>query len=340
MGALLLGAPSCLAFHAPRLAGGAAPSLSPRSHPSAVRRRSRASAIALAASPGELLDEWFRSAPYQSAFAVTAFKATLADFITQTRERLALEEAMKSAEDNGVLAADGESGYLLFDSLASCDDVSCDEIQVGESTLKVEVAQTTTIVESDEISLFSSNEVSFPSKLVVCDDERCVEVLPETPALSVPRLGSFFLYGGLYQGIAQYFIFNKLYPLWFGEGTDAATILVKVCFDQFVLTPFLCLPICYLVKALVFSYPLREGLERYVADAKRDLLIKYWVLWGPVQCLTFGVVPPQWRVPFIALVSFFWLLILSSITARDGADEATPSSSASVAAAATVNFDS
>ena len=29
------------------------------------------------------------------------------------------------------------------------------------------------------------------------------------------------------------------------------------------------------------------------------------------------VVPPQWRVPFIALVSFFWLIILSTITARE-----------------------
>ena len=33
-------------------------------------------------------------------------------------------------------------------------------------------------------------------------------------------------------------------------------------------------------------------------------------------CLPEDVVPPQWRVPFIALISFFWLLILSSITAR------------------------
>jgi hypothetical protein len=323
---LLWGARSCLAFHAPLVAaGGAAPSL--RSHPSAMRP-ARTSEISLAGldSAGLLLDEWFRTAPYQSAFCVTAFKATLADFITQIRERLALQEAIKSAEDDRF-ASDGESKYLLIDSLVSCDDVSCEEIKVAQPATKavqpmVRVAKTTTIVESDEISFFSSNEVSFPSKLVVCDDEQCVEMEAEPPGLSVPRLGTFFLYGGLYQGCVQYFIFNELYPIWFGEGTDIGTIAVKVCFDQFVLTPFICLPVCYLVKALVFSYPLRDGLERYIADAKRDLLIKYWVLWGPVQCLTFGVVPPQWRVPFIALVSFFWLLILSSITARAEAAEA------------------
>mmetsp|Transcript_6750 Transcript_6750/g.14741 ORF Transcript_6750/g.14741 Transcript_6750/m.14741 type:complete len:80 (-) Transcript_6750:339-578(-) len=67
---------------------------------------------------------------------------------------------------------------------------------------------------------------------------------------------------------------------------------------------------------LVFSYS-RQGVERYVADAKGDLLVMYWTLWGPVQWFTFGVVSPQWRVPFIAVVSF-WLLILSRITTRGG----------------------
>lgn len=76
----------------------------------------------------------------------------------------------------------------------------------------------------------------------------------------------------------------------FGTGTDVATVLCKVAFDMLVLTPFLCLPVAYLVKALVFQYPLKEGLEKYVADAKKDLLLKYWAIWTPAQCLTFSVV--------------------------------------------------
>ena len=103
----------------------------------------------------------------------------------------------------------------------------------------------------------------------------------------------------------------------FGIGEDVTTVASKVLFDQLVLTPFLCLPAAYLFKAVAFSYPVREGLRRYVADARRDLLLKYWALWTPVQCLTFGVIAPQWRIPFIALVSFFWLVILSSISSRD-----------------------
>ncbi|CAK0808940.1 unnamed protein product, partial [Prorocentrum cordatum] len=114
------------------------------------------------------------------------------------------------------------------------------------------------------------------------------------------RTLAFFLYGGFYQGCAQYFIFNVCYPVWFGEGQDLLTISEKVLFDQFVLTPFLCLPIAYLIKALTLNADLPAGMRRYVEDAGNDLLVKYWLLWGPVQCVTFGVVPAHWRVPFMA----------------------------------------
>jgi len=134
------------------------------------------------------------------------------------------------------------------------------------------------------------------------------------------RTLAFFLYGGFYQGCAQYFIFNVCYPVWFGEGQDFVTIAEKVLFDQFVLTPFLCLPMAYLIKALTLNANVPAGMRQYLEDASNDLLIKYWLIWGPVQCLTFGVVPPQWRIPFIALVSFFWLIVLSSISSRRDAE--------------------
>ena len=236
---------------------------------------------------------------------------------------------------------------------------------------------------------------------------------------------AFLLYGGLYQGVAQHVIFNEIYPVKpstccraahacimlsaahddhqqklpacyglslctqvvFGTGTDFQTVASKVLFDQLVLTPLLCLPIAYLVKAVVFRYPLKEGLEKYLADAKKEcvryliaplsvppwvihppsltcaqhdaraslwlcpfttcppsynmppvltvprlphpafltppssncfssLLWKYWAIWTPTQCLTFSIVPDHLRIPFIAVVSFFWLIILSNITSR------------------------
>jgi protein Mpv17 len=164
-----------------------------------------------------------------------------------------------------------------------------------------------------------SNAPTDTLSVISCDNISCEIVTPQPSPFVWRRTGAFFFYGGLYQGCVQHFIFNHLFPVWFGESTGLLTVASKVLVDQFILTPFLCLPAAYLAKAIAFNYPLNEGLRRYAADARKDLLIKYWTIWGPVQCLTFSVVPPQWRIAFIAFVSFFWLIILSTISSRDDA---------------------
>ena len=142
-------------------------------------------------------------------------------------------------------------------------------------------------------------------------------------ALSTPfcwsRNRAFMLYGAVYQGGVQHFLYNSVYPKMFGESTDLVTVMEKVAFDNLVHVPFLCLPTMYLLKAVVFDQPLPEAVQRYVADAKADLLWKYWAIWTPAQCLTFSVVPEHLRIPFVALVSFFWLIILSNISTRPDA---------------------
>ncbi|EOD40505.1 hypothetical protein EMIHUDRAFT_422938 [Emiliania huxleyi CCMP1516] len=153
------------------------------------------------------------------------------------------------------------------------------------------------------------------ARVVTCDDLSCEEIEVAAPYCARRTL-AFLLYGGIYQGCFQHWLFNRMLPALVGEGSDLRTVLSKVAVDQLILTPFLCLPAAYLFKALAFGYGARLALRRYLADARRDLLAKYWALWTPVQCLTFGVVPPQWRIAFVAAVSFFWLIVLSSITAR------------------------
>ena len=140
--------------------------------------------------------------------------------------------------------------------------------------------------------------------------------IEKVQSLKWKRAAAFVAYGGLYQGVAQYFIFNRVYPALFGHGTDLATVAAEVAFDQLVTTPLLCLPVAYLVKAVVYQYPLHVGLKRYVADARRDLLWKYWGIWTPVTALVFSLVPEYLRIPVIASVSFFWLILLSNITGR------------------------
>ena len=157
-------------------------------------------------------------------------------------------------------------------------------------------------------------------------EEAGLSVTPATAAAAVPvphpkvdklRNLAYLIYGAVYQGITQEYVYNHLYPAMFGSGTDVVTVLTKVCFDLFIQTIFLTLPIAYLSKALIFRYSAKEAFRRYVDDIRNHgLLTKYFALWGPVQCLTFSIVPEHFRVTFIAAVSFFWLIILSSIASK------------------------
>jgi protein Mpv17 len=145
---------------------------------------------------------------------------------------------------------------------------------------------------------------------------------------------SFVFYGGLVQGMFQQFLFTAIYPVMFGHEHTLFTTLQQVAFDVGVM-PFVYLPIVYSMKGLLgasskHSEPdlqasVRDGLAKLGDDILHKGLLKtYWSIWIPAQCLTFSVVPSHLRVLFVALVSFCWVTILSSIsssaaTSDDGA---------------------
>ncbi|CAB9518321.1 expressed unknown protein [Seminavis robusta] len=166
--------------------------------------------------------------------------------------------------------------------------------------------------------------------------------------LDVKRNVAFLLYGSLYQGMVHEFVFNHLYPVWFGTGIDLQIVLTKVSFNLFIQTTLVTLPVAYILKALVNqvatdsdsqqeststqpaqSQPqlqvktqepkvLQSAFDKYWHDIQhQNLLGKCFAIWGPVQCLTFTVIPEHYRVTFIAMVSFFWLIILSQISSND-----------------------
>lgn len=128
---------------------------------------------------------------------------------------------------------------------------------------------------------------------------------------------AYILYGSLYQGMAQEFIYNHLYPRVFGAGSSPSVVVAKVLFDSAVQTVFVTLPLAYTAKAIIFKYSFKEAMRRYIDDIKNHgLLKKYWSLWAPVNLFVFSIVPVHWRVSTMAFVSFFWLIILSSIASR------------------------
>jgi protein Mpv17 len=137
---------------------------------------------------------------------------------------------------------------------------------------------------------------------------------------------SFVFYGGLVQGMFQQFLFSVIYPIMFGHEHTIFTTLQQVAFDVGVM-PFVYLPIVYSMKGLFGASSSSGGLELNLQATVRDGLAKlgddilhkgllktYWSIWIPAQCLTFSVVPPHLRVLFVALVSFCWVTILSSIS--------------------------
>jgi len=147
---------------------------------------------------------------------------------------------------------------------------------------------------------------------------------------NLERNMSFLLYGALYQGICQEYIFNHLYPLWFGTSTtDVTVIFMKVAFTITVQALFLTLPIAYVIKASMMKEQtiVKDGLQRYIMDLKHNgLLLKFWFIWGPTNTITFAFIPAHYRITFIAFISFFWLILLSEIVTNDGEGEVSLSS--------------
>lgn len=128
---------------------------------------------------------------------------------------------------------------------------------------------------------------------------------------------AFILYGGAYQGCVQEYIFNHVYPFMFGSGTDILTVFIKVFVDMLIISPFLCLPVAYMIKGTIYKNSISQSIKRYIYDVKENNLLKnYWMIWGPTQCITFSLIPEHYRISFIAFIGFFWLLILSSISGK------------------------
>lgn len=129
---------------------------------------------------------------------------------------------------------------------------------------------------------------------------------------------SFLIYGSLYQGCAQELIYNNLYTYLFGSATTAKVVVRKVLFDAVFHNALVCIPMAYAVKALVYgTYSVREAIKQYIDDVlHHGLLLKYYAIWMPVNAMIFTIIPPHWRISVMAAVSFFWMMILSTISSR------------------------
>jgi len=151
-----------------------------------------------------------------------------------------------------------------------------------------------------------------------------VAQLKSTSSLELRRNVAYVLYGGIFVGLMAHLEYDHLFPIMFGTDHSVKIVAEKVIFDDFVSAPLMWLPPAYLIKALIYDYPMKEGLEKYVHDIRHNgLLWKYWSIWVPAQTISFSVVPDHLRVAFMASISFFWFILFSTLAAKSDNDAIT-----------------
>jgi len=133
------------------------------------------------------------------------------------------------------------------------------------------------------------------------------------------RTNAFVIFGALYTGGAQHFIFNFLHSAF-----DQP--LARLAMAQFFFIPF-----CYYPTFLFMNPALRAGWEHGFGseDAKvrqvelfSDIaskipttLLRNWCFWLPVQFVQFNFIPAELNVTFAAAFGVIWNAILSMSTA-------------------------
>ena len=141
------------------------------------------------------------------------------------------------------------------------------------------------------------------------------------------RTLAFGLWNTLYCGFAVYFLYSvllpRVLPLVLANGARhpraALHTVLSVGFDNFLATPFLCLPTYYLCHtAIEASWQERRrplelaatSLQLYAAESRETLLLS-WGLWIPIHIATFSVIPPPLRTHWSAACSFVTLTLMS-----------------------------
>lgn len=143
--------------------------------------------------------------------------------------------------------------------------------------------------------------------------------------VDVRRMGVFAMYGALYLGAVQYFLFMHAYPailpranhfaaLPFSaklrDGRGLASVLAQVALDQGLHWPLSAIPCFYLFKGLGEQIPLATTWAALRDNWPSDVLA-CWAFWLPADTISFGILPLHWQVPFAAVVSFAYTAFVS-----------------------------
>jgi protein Mpv17 len=135
--------------------------------------------------------------------------------------------------------------------------------------------------------------------------------------VSARRLATFVLTGAVYQGLFQYWLFNVVFVSWFPGDTLRATAQ-KVLAANLLADPLCFFPFFYILNEALSRAPgqvfrvatVSAALGKYYQNCLFDWR-NSWCIWLPGHAVTYGVMPPHLRMPWIATVSFGYISLLS-----------------------------
>lgn len=147
-----------------------------------------------------------------------------------------------------------------------------------------------------------------------------IEPRTDTWAWNRARTTLFAAFGFSFQGCAQYCVVNLGWERAF-PGTKGKAVLSKMCGMNFVSDPLLFFPTFYAFKevlnagglAAAAAAPagtLRLAMRAYGGNCWQDWR-NSWLVWFPGHAVTYGLMRPHQRIPWMAFLSFFYMCVLS-----------------------------
>lgn len=135
------------------------------------------------------------------------------------------------------------------------------------------------------------------------------------------RLMLLMLFWG-YRGM-EIDLFYRLQGIIFGQGNDAATLVKKVAFDQFVMSPLWFVPTYVVALRWVEmggSWPrTRPTLNReFWLRTCPTVLVTNWLVWIPALALVYSL-PAALQFPLFSVVMCFFILVVTMMTRRRNA---------------------
>ena len=147
--------------------------------------------------------------------------------------------------------------------------------------------------------------------------------------MDLKRIAVFGVFGTLYSGVWQFYLFNRIMPrLVPGTASFAAKPLrqkladaagmrglaLQVFIENGLNNALLYFPIFYSLQSMLqgcgMAHSLVEGPRTYAQNAHKDLP-DIWKFWVPAQLVNFGFCPLWMRVPMTAALSFVWTAYIS-----------------------------